>query len=104
MYWLQPVELYQVYWEGTDALTGVGLYNIDVRPAGTSNGAWTPWLREVSSTSAMFSPPNAAEAYEFRSQATDRLGNAEEPHETADISTEQATSLDFGFYLPLAMR
>jgi hypothetical protein len=102
--WLQQVALYQVFWDGKDALSGVGKYNIDVRPLGTGNESWTPWLTEVTGTSALFAPPDPAAAYEFRSQAIDRLGNTEASHVTADISTEEAALLSYGAYLPLSMR
>lgn len=92
---------YQVEWAGSDTLSGIDRFHIDFRPMG---GSWTRWLSDTKLKSAMFTPPDPATFYEFRSLAVDRAGNVEPAVDTADASTGQALRLDKAGYLPAAWR
>ncbi len=99
--WLAWEKRYRVTWHGSDAMNPIASYNIMVREPDGEDPAWQPWLSGTSSTTAYFSPPVAGEIYEFRSQATDSLGNVEPEHTEADVSTEQAKILSHVIILPL---
>jgi hypothetical protein len=104
IYWLELNGFYQMFWQGQDALSGVDKYDIDYRPAGGGDGDWKPWLSGSRATRGFFAPPDPAKVYEFRSQATDLLGNQEALKNTADISSDLAINLDHGVLLPLIGR
>ena len=104
LYWLAFSERYLVSWSGADAASGVASYTIEYRPLGAEDGAWQLWLENVAGTSALFAPPDPEAVYEFRSQATDALGNVEPAHETADISTAQAIPFDQTAVLPIIIK
>lgn len=95
--WLDWIKQYKLSWSGVDALNHVAYYDIEIR---AGSGSWEPWLDQVSGTTARFSPPVPALVYEFRSMATDSLGNVEAAHITADTSTDDAESLPHAIILP----
>jgi len=99
--WLDWNQQYQVSWHGDDALNEIANYTVEYRRVSGEEDIWQPWLIAVKESSALFSPPDASAVYEFRSQATDTIGNIESIHETADISTEQAISLSHAIILPV---
>jgi hypothetical protein len=101
LYSLSGMGLYVVEWSGSDALAGVDRYHIDFRPAG---GSWSRWLTDARVLSAVFAPPNAGTAYEFRSQAVDAAGNVEPVSDAADATTADAVALPNALFLPAALR
>jgi hypothetical protein len=94
--------VYQVLWEGIDAPAGIERYNIDYRIVG--EGTWKRWLSDTERTSDAFTPPNPQAVYEFRSQAVDKVGNEEAMHETADITTNDASPLNQAVLVPMISR
>jgi hypothetical protein len=99
--WLAWNGRYRASWSGSDTFSDVGSYSIEYRAPDGQDSSWQPWLNAVTVTSAYFAPPVPGQIYEFRSQATDSLGNIEAPHATADVSTEQAHSFSHAIILPL---
>ncbi len=75
---------YRLSWTGTDAASGIMIYNVDYRATGEN---WVRWLSATPLGAASFVAPNAAQVYEFRSQATDVAGNVEALKGTADATT-----------------
>jgi hypothetical protein len=104
LYWLAFSARYLVAWSGADAASGIASYTIEYRPLGGDDGAWQLWLENVAGTSALFAPPEPETVYEFRSRATDVLGNVEAAHETADITTAQAIPFDHTAVLPIIIK
>ncbi|MCP4356874.1 MAG: hypothetical protein GY796_02515, partial [Chloroflexi bacterium] len=92
---------YNVAWSGSDNLSGISSYNIQIRAAGDTN--WTTWLLNTIQTSAVLYPPDGR-VYELRSQATDAAGNIEPEHANADGRTDQAIQLSNGIMLPIIRR
>jgi hypothetical protein len=93
--------LYRLNWSGSDAIAGVKAYNVDFRVAGQN------WVRLVSNspyTTAGFYKPDPAQSYEFRVQAIDVAGNAEQLSETAEANTNQVFALPVHARVPLALR
>lgn len=78
---------FPVSWSGTDAGVGIATYTIYVSDNG---GAFQPWQRAVSTTSATFSGQQG-HAYAFYSTAVDQLGNAE-AKTAPDTTTKVGTS------------
>lgn len=93
---------YYVSWSGVDNLTGVAGYTLAYRAVGDAD--WTTWLSDTTATSGLFLPPDPARDYEFRSQASDNLGNQEPPRTTADLSSTQAVTLSRAIMLPAIIR
>ncbi len=93
---------YTLIWQGSDATSGVATYKVQYRQQGAAN--WTNWLTNTAVTSATFIPPNPAETYEFRVQATDNATNQEPAHTTADVNSDQAILLSHAIMLPLVTR
>jgi hypothetical protein len=60
-----------VTWVGTDTLSGVGSFDLQVRDG---DGPWTPWLTRTSALSAVYSGADN-HLYSFRARATDNVGN-----------------------------
>ena len=102
LFWLDWLGVYQVLWEGIDAPAGIERYNIDYRIVG--EGTWKRWLSDTERTSDAFTPPNPQAVYEFRSQAVDKVGNEEAMHETADITTNDASPLNQAVLVPMISR
>lgn len=69
-----------VSWNGTDTVSGIGSYAVDVKE---NNGGWTPWLATTTATADVYHG-NANSRYRFRAQPTDVAGNVGLPAETAD--------------------
>jgi hypothetical protein len=63
---------FAVGWSATDALSGIGGYQVDYRVAGAST--WTSWLAPTTERSATFSG-EWGRTYEFRATALDKVGN-----------------------------
>jgi hypothetical protein len=99
LYWFERTGLYQVFWQGEDALVGIEKYNIDYRLSGEEN--WERMLSDTTGTNAFFLLPAPAGVYEFRSQAIDRIGNEEIAHLTADMNTLQAHAFTYAVLLPV---
>lgn len=101
LYWFDQAGYYQLFWQGEDALSGIEFFNIEYRLAGTDDQAWQVWQSKTQKTDALFSPPDSAKVYEFRSQAADKLGNEEALHSMADITTEKALQFSEAVLLPM---
>lgn len=73
-----------VSWTGED-LGGAGIraYDVEYR---IDDGVWTPWLEDVSFSSAYFSGGQNGRTYAFRVRAEDRVGNVE-PFGAAEAQT-----------------
>jgi hypothetical protein len=75
---------FTVSWSGTDAGgPGIATYSVYVS---TNGGAYTAFQTDTTQTSATFTGANG-DTYSFYSIATDKVGNVETPHTTADAST-----------------
>lgn len=92
---------YAIGWNGTDSTSGIQNYNIEYRQEG---GSWLPWLAGVGYTSAKFIKPDGSKEYEFRSQATDKVGHIEASHSSADISTRDAIQVYRAIMFPRISR
>src|SRR5262249_7158336 len=76
---------FTVTWSGTDALSGIASYAIQVRddgetaPGGTGTpGTWVNWKSATTLTSGTFASGVITHRYCFRSRATDKVGNVED--------------------------
>ena len=65
---------FQVHWNGSDSLSGIGSYNIQYEDS--RSGQWSDWLTSVpaAKTYDLFIG-QAGHTYSFRCQATDNAGN-----------------------------
>ena len=79
---------FDVFWQGTDALSGVSRYTVEYRAEGEAT--WTTLLANTAETTAVFTPPNPAALYWLRSQAVDEAGNVEAAS-GGDMRTDQAS-------------
>lgn len=70
---------FRVEWEGSDDLSGVAAYDVQVRQE--PNGTWRNWMRNTSDTSAWFGP-HEGKTFSFRVRARDQAGN-EQPWDEA---------------------
>lgn len=77
------LEVFAVSWVGQDALSGIGLYDIQVR---TGGGPWTDWLTDTALTTSNFAGTNG-QTYSFRSRVRDLAGNLEAYPMAADAQT-----------------
>jgi len=78
---------YQITWGGTDDLSGIASYDVQVRRL--PRGGWTDWKREVEVTTAWFGP-DEGKHFAFRVRARDRAGNVQPWPEEAQMDTTQA--------------
>jgi hypothetical protein len=84
--------IYELHWQGSDNLSGIAAYDIEVRAA--DSAAWTPLLTSTTAVTTTFTPPESGKVYWFRSLATDAAGNEETPPGgDGDISTDDAVHL-----------
>jgi hypothetical protein len=97
-----PSTGYVVKWAGSDALSGVAAYTIEYRALGET--VWTPLVEGTTAVSALFIPPNPGQTYEFRSQATDLVGNVEAPQNAPYSNTDQAILLSHAIMLPIVAK
>ena len=75
---------FTVSWSGTDADgPGIATYSVYVS---TNGGAYTAFQTNTAQTSATFTGASG-NTYSFYSTATDKAGNVEAPHTSADTST-----------------
>lgn len=79
---------YQISWGGTDAMSGIATYDVQVRQL--PKGGWTDWKRGIADTGAWFGPDEGRQ-FAFRVRGRDRAGNQEPWPEGADMDTRQAT-------------
>ncbi len=93
---------YFLLWQGDDAGSGLALYTVEYRAQGETD--WITLVDGVTAVSAMFDPPVPGQIYEFRSQATDLVGNIEPPHPNPDMDTTQAILLSHAIMLPIIQR
>lgn len=93
---------YILYWQGLDQTSGIDHYTLQIRPSGTTT--WNNYLTHLSGSNAYIVPPTLLGSYEFRVHATDKAGNQETPHSTADISTHQAILLPHAIMMPVIQR
>lgn len=75
---------YQITWGGTDDMSGIATYDIQVRQL--PKGGWTDWKLGVVETSAWFGPDEGRQ-FGFRVRARDWAGNQELWPEDADMVT-----------------
>jgi hypothetical protein len=66
---------FTVSWSGADSMSGVAVYDVDVRTGTT--GAWAPLRASTAATSVVFTG-SLGSTYYFRSRATDVAGNTSE--------------------------
>lgn len=78
---------YQVRWGGTDDLSGVASYDVQVRML--PRGGWSDWKLEISETTAWFGP-DEGKHFAFRVRARDWAGNQEPWPDGADMDTTRA--------------
>ncbi len=78
---------YQVRWDGTDDLSGVASYDVQVRML--PRGGWSDWKLGISETTAWFGP-DEGKHFAFRVRARDWAGNQEPWPDGADMDTTQA--------------
>lgn len=78
---------YQISWGGTDDLSGIATYDVQVRLL--PKGGWTDWKLGATETSAWFGP-DEGKHFAFRVRARDWAGNEEPWPEGADMETGQA--------------
>lgn len=78
---------YQVSWGGSDNLSGIATYDVQVRLL--PKGGWTDWKLGVSETGAWWGP-DEGKHFAFRVRARDWAGNVEPWPEQADADTTQA--------------
>lgn len=79
---------YQITWGGTDDLSGIASYDVQVRML--PRGGWTDWKREVEATTAWFGP-DEGKHFAFRVRARDRAGNLQPWPSDAQMDTTQAS-------------
>jgi hypothetical protein len=78
---------YQITWTGTDAMSGIATYDVQVRLL--PKGGWTDWKVGVSDTGAWWGPDEGKQ-FAFRARAHDWAGNVAPWADAADMDTSQA--------------
>lgn len=66
---------YAVSWQGQDAESGIGAYDVYVSRDG---GEWELWASDISQTTAVYTAESEAHEYRFRVVATDNVGNVQQ--------------------------
>lgn len=79
---------YQITWGGSDDLSGIASYDVQVRML--PRGGWTDWKRQVELTTAWFGP-DEGKHFAFRVRARDRAGNLQPWPPEAQMDTTQAS-------------
>lgn len=79
---------YLLQLEAADNESGLANLTLEYQVVGSS--AWQVWATNLSGAPVLFTPPNPALRYLFRSQTQDRAGNLEAPPELPDFATDQA--------------
>lgn len=85
--------LYMITTIGADAHSGISQVNLEYQADGELE--WIPWLN-----GAIFTPPDPDQVYNFRTQASDIVGNQEPAHATPDMNTSQAKPIPHAIMLP----
>lgn len=70
----QESESFTVYWDGSDATSGIASYDVQYRDG--PDGSWITWRRDATFTWTIFTG-QCGHIYYFRSRARDRAGNVE---------------------------
>lgn len=79
---------YLLQLEAADNESGLADLTLEYQVAGSSS--WQVWADNLSGDPVLFTPPNPALRYVFRSLAQDRAGNLEALPELPDFATDQA--------------
>lgn len=79
----QPDGSLLVHWSGTDDLSGIAAYDVQVRRL--PDGGWTDWLIDTIDLEASFVPPEPG-GYAFRARARDWLGHQQPWREADDLT------------------
>jgi hypothetical protein len=80
---LQPDGALLVRWSGTDDVSGIASFDVQVRRL--PDGGWTEWQRGATTGEALFVPPGPGE-YAFRARARDWLGHEQPWREEHDLT------------------
>ncbi|MEJ5248551.1 MAG: DNRLRE domain-containing protein [Caldilinea sp.] len=75
---------FTVTWSGTDNLSGIAYYNLQVR---VNNGAWVQVLSESTAVSFQITGAQFRDKFDFRVQAVDNVGNVQPWSPTAQATT-----------------
>ncbi len=87
----QTSTLLRLSWNGSDNLSGIDHYDLEVQ---TDGGAFQPWLSGVpGSASGAWFAGSAGHTYGFRLRGVDRLGNVEAYPSTAEVSSAVPASV-----------
>jgi hypothetical protein len=89
-------------WSGSDDLSGLAGFTLEYRAQGELD--WIAWVTNTTALQTIFSPPDAAQIYEFRMIATDVAGNRLPDNSPAATSTEQAILLPHAIMLPMVTK
>jgi hypothetical protein len=90
----RPPRTFTIAWSGTDALSGVAAFEVQVQEDG---GAWTTWQASTTLTSAQFTGEYGI-LYGFRVRAVDEAGNV------GDWSPTVETYVYHSTYLPIIIK
>ena len=90
---------YRIYWDGSDALSGVKHYTIQRKEE--VSGGWQDWQVETAANSALFNG-EAGHTYYFRSHAMDNAGNW--GNWSANADGELTLTPTRQIYLPYVLR
>ena len=78
---------FNVFWNGTDDVSGIAYYSIDSSTDGVN---WEPWISRTTNTSSVFVGANN-QTYYFRSKAVDYADNKEPAHAESDTKIKVYT-------------
>ncbi|MFZ1754030.1 MAG: NBR1-Ig-like domain-containing protein [Caldilineaceae bacterium] len=85
---------FQVTWSGTDNVSGIRWYQIQVKEGTRADRGWVDWLVNTAETSGLFNG-KSGETYAFRARAMDQVGNWE-VWPTGNGDTQTAVDLSTG--------